>query len=377
MIILADENMPWVSELFSPHADEIRFANGRTLTNDQLKNVDALLVRSVTQVNKGLLHDTRIKFVGTATIGTDHIDVDYLSHQGIYFASSPGCNAGSVVDYVVAAMLEASPLLNEDWQKLTVGIIGVGNVGGQLHERLSAMGVSTVLNDPVRQDAGETGFSELSEALACDVICLHTPLTFDGDHPTFKLLSDKEFQEIRPGTLMINAGRGGVVDEAALNRALKTKDLKVVMDVWEEEPDINTHLLSQLDLVTPHIAGYSLDAKLKGTFMQYQAFCNWLSESQINSLPEIQSKVSMLTIDSELSPIEALRKSVCNVYSIKDDDRNFRSAVKASDNVAREFDLLRKHYPNRREFSSQTLKVYNNKQAQLLSAVGFNLVLEV
>ncbi len=321
MLIVADENIPYWIPFFGD-IGEIRRVNGRTLAPDQVRDADILLVRSVTRVDRQLLEGARVRFVGTATIGTDHIDQAWLQEQGIGFAAAPGCNAVSVAEYVLSVLSLYAEKRGgiEDWSSLTVGIVGgVGNVGGELARMLERLDFTVKLCDPPRQEAEEERAEEfvpLAEALECDVVTLHTPLTRTGAHPTNRMIAGSELAALGQDQLLINAGRGGeVIDGEALLARLQQADAPtVVLDVWEHEPRINPDLLDRVWLATPHIAGYSLEGKMQGTEMIYQALCRYLGGLPVRKkagqfLPEpALSKVSFTSSADEDEAVQvALR----------------------------------------------------------------------
>ncbi|MDQ2075246.1 4-phosphoerythronate dehydrogenase [Marinimicrobium sp. ABcell2] len=376
MRIIADENIPLVEEFFA-HLGEIIRLPGRGMRPEDLKGADALLVRSVTQVDESLLRDSQVKFVGTCTIGVDHLDQKYLDQAGIGWASAPGCNANSVVEYVYAALAH----LDVDWSGRRVGIIGCGNVGGFLHRRLRAQGVECRCYDPFLTLEDNPDLTDLDAVLDCDIVCLHTPLTTDGPHPSRHLLSDAELARLRPGTVLLNAGRGPVIDNAALLRRLEAAvDLQVVLDVWEPEPDISRELLAKVSLGTPHIAGYSYDGKITGTAMIYNALCQQLGiepERNLEQLlpPVAQNRLRVSAKDGWL----AQRALIPQIYAIAEDDRRLRElaqrAEQGQEDFAKGFDRLRKQYPIRREFGNYQLEFESGAEAsaERLAALGFKV----
>ena len=229
MLIVADENIPLLDSFFADFGD-IRRVSGRDLDASQVRDADVLLVRSVTRVNRELLEGSRVRFVGTATIGTDHVDKEWLAAQGISFSAAPGCNANSVVEYVLAvAALYADRKGLSDWSRQSVGIVGVGNVGGLLAQKLDRLGFNVVLCDPLRQsdaadDSATEEFSSLQHALECDIVTLHTPLTHEGNHPTYHLLGSQQLAALNADQLLINSGRGRVIDNMALLARLQQSD---------------------------------------------------------------------------------------------------------------------------------------------------------
>ncbi|KXS48672.1 MAG: erythronate-4-phosphate dehydrogenase, partial [Marinobacter sp. T13-3] len=313
MLIVADENIPLLESFFTD-IGEIRRVAGRHMTADDVRDADVLLVRSVTPVGPELLEGSRVRFVGTATIGTDHVDVDWLKEQGIGFSAAPGCNANSVVEYVLSVLsLHAERCGLADGNELSVGIVGVGNVGGCLARRLQRLGFKVLLCDPPRAEAeGAEGpeFASLEEVLKCDVISLHTPLTREGSHPTYHMLDESRLSQLISNQLLINSGRGEVIDNQALKARLTQDNApSVALDVWENEPGIDPELVDAVWLATPHIAGYSLEGKVRGTEMIYQALSHYLGlpvrKKAGQYLPE--PPLSKLTFTATADEQKALR----------------------------------------------------------------------
>jgi len=358
MKIIADENMSAVHETFAPYGEVMTMA-GRAITAASVATADVLLVRSVTNVDAQLLEGSRVKFVGSATIGTDHIDLGYLQEKGIHFAHAPGCNAEAVVQYMFSVFCTLEP----EWRKKNIGIIGCGNVGGRLVNRLTALGVACQVYDPFLKDSECSSLSDLQTVLSADIICLHTPLTRDGQFPTQHMINRQVLEQcIRPGALLINAGRGAAIDNGALLAHLQDgADLNVVLDVWEGEPEINRELLQAVNLATPHIAGYSLEGRLRGTQMVRDDMCRDLG------LTIEDSRDDLLTGEAagpdgliSLAQGQGFDEAILAAYSIAEDDRQMRSALNGSDtesskSVGTRFDGLRKHYAQRREFSYYTV----------------------
>ena len=379
MKIVADENIPLLMECFSGIGKVVP-VSGRNITAKELVDADALLIRSITRVNESLISNSPVKFVGTATAGFDHVDHECLHNRGVYFTNAPGCNAVSVVEYVMAALDILAERDNFDLRERTVGIVGKGQVGGRLYQLLNNLGVTVYANDPLCEVDPDVQFLALDELLArCDVICLHTPLTTTGDYPTHHLIGAEELERMQSGTILVNAGRGGVVDNQALKTCLQNnKDLSVVLDVWEFEPDADPELIERVDIATPHIAGYSLDGKIRGTEIIYHAFC------QFFGLP---ARVHL----GGVTPIPALkkigfsegaeRKQACAtairaVYDIRRDDHLMRTLVGHNAETRKQwFDQFRKNYSERREFSTLTVLAGKNDQALLddFQILGFNV----
>jgi erythronate-4-phosphate dehydrogenase len=345
MRIIADENIPLLQEYFSVFG-EVLPVNGRNLRREQLSGADILLVRSVTPVNADLLDETPVRFVGTCTIGTDHLDTAYLGDRHIAHASAPGCNAGGVAQYVLTAVTQLRPA----WRTLKIGVIGCGNVGGRLVGLLRKLGVDCIGYDPFLTTSDDLPLVSFDEVLASDVICMHTPLTRSGPHPTEHLIDRIALKKLRPGALLLNAGRGGAVDNAALLAHLESgADLQVVLDVWENEPAINPQLAREVAIGTPHIAGYSSEGRTNGSAMICRELANFLG------WPKNQIDRHLATIAAEHRPdfdqiyVEDLEQALGSTYDLEGDHGRLLAAVNSNGPLGLAFDSLRKHYPERHE----------------------------
>lgn len=379
MKIVADENIPLVNEFFGRLGHVVRLP-GRQMAAADVQQSDALIVRSVTQVSPQLLAGSRVKFVGTCTIGVDHLDHAYLDQQAIRWSSAPGCNANSVVEYVYAALCH----LNINWLDKSFGIIGCGNVGGLLYRRLKAQGVNVRCYDPNLNLAQNPDLASLDEVLACELISMHTPLVTQGPHPSFHLLGREQLLKLREGAVLLNCGRGPVIDNQALIKVLKERpDLRVVLDVWEPEPDISLELLDLVQLGTPHIAGYSYDGKLNGTEMIYQACCHHFGLEPKASLAQLVPALqdNRLLAPDGLTPWELARVLIKQVYDIAADDARLRElAARAGEaDFGKGFDDQRKHYPRRREFHNYEVHLHQvsgdaSAAAHWLTTLGFHCV---
>ncbi|MBL7636328.1 4-phosphoerythronate dehydrogenase PdxB [Atlantibacter hermannii] len=373
MKILVDENMPYARELFA-RLGEVKAVPGRPIPVAELDDADALMVRSVTKVNGQLLDGKGVRFVGTATAGTDHVDQDYLHQAGIAFSAAPGCNAIAVVEYVFSALLMLAERDGFELTDRTVGIVGVGNVGGRLHKRLEALGVRTLLCDPPRADNGEPGdFQPLDKLVEeADILTFHTPLYKDGPYKTWHLADEALISRLKPGAILINACRGAVVDNAALLKCLDAgQKLSTVLDVWEPEPDLNVALLDKVDIGTAHIAGYTLEGKARGTTQVFEAYSAFIGKPQQIALDSLlpAPEFGRITLHGPLDQ-PTLKRLVHLVYDVRRDDAPLRKVAA----VPGEFDKLRKHYLERREWSSLFIQCDDAAAAKLLSALGFNAV---
>lgn len=350
MRILADENIPVVDAFFADQGS-IRRLPGRAIDRAALAEVDVLLVRSVTEVSRAALAGSPVRFVGTCTIGTDHLDLDYFAEAGIAWSSAPGCNARGVVDYVLGCLLAMAEVRGADLAERTYGVVGAGQVGGRLVEVLRGLGWKVLVCDPPRQAREPDGeFVSLERLLAeADVISLHTPLNRDGEHPTRHLLDGPRLAALRPGTWLVNASRGAVVDNQALRRLLEGgADLEVALDVWEGEPQADPELAARCLIATPHIAGYSLEGKLRGTAQIYQAYCAWRGIAERVSLQDVlpETWLAGLQLNPGCDPAWALATLCRAVYDPRSDDAAFRRSLTGDSATRRAaFDALRKHYP--------------------------------
>ncbi|MDO3385424.1 4-phosphoerythronate dehydrogenase [Gilvimarinus sp. SDUM040013] len=372
MKIVADENIP-LAEAFFESAGEVVRLPGRNLNADDVHDADALLVRSVTRVDEALLAGSKVKFVGTCTIGMDHLDQAYLNKAGITFDNAPGCNANSVVEYVYAALCR----LGVDWRNRSVGIIGCGNVGGALYRALKSQGVECRCYDPLLSRDQNPDLAALEEVLQCDIVSMHTPLTTEGSHPSRHMMGYEQLNKLRDGAVLLNCGRGAVIDNQALSRLLDERDdLQVVLDVWEWEPEISVSLLHQVQLASPHIAGYSYDGKLKGTSMIYQAFCRHFGLNEQTTLTDVLPATENNRLTLPVGDVwQVICKLIEQVYDIHADDRALRDMVAASaEPVGVGFDRLRKQYPVRREFNNYIVPASGNPAIDgPLQALGFTL----
>ena len=362
--IVADQNMLMVEELFG-ELGAIEYLPGREITATDVADADILLVRSVTRVDKALLEGSSVAFVGSATIGTDHVDQAYLAEQGVRFAHAPGCNANAVVQYDLSVLSNLQP----DWQNRTLGIVGCGNVGGRVYRALKSLGVKCCVYDPFLTAEQNPDLVDFESVLAADIICVHTPLSNDGPFPTKHLFNADVLASLSDDTLLINAGRGAVIDNAALLALLESgSKLRVALDVWEPEPNINCQLLERVLLASPHIAGYSREGKIRGTEMLAEDYFQWSSGVTFRSAEAVDA-------DTGLVQGENLSEFVLASYNVADDDRRMRAAIaNRSASVAEVFDRLRKDYPQRREFSyfrvdSETAEESVITQARLLGFI--------
>lgn len=365
MRIVIDENIP-AAEVFARHG-ELSVLPGRSLSAADVRDADALIVRSITRVNAELLEGSKVKFVGTCTIGTDHLDLDWLQQQDIGWSNAPGCNARSVVEYVLAALRLLAVRRQAVLARRSFGIVGAGEVGQRLANVFTRLGWQVLLCDPPREAGGKAPgvaglpgqlFVGLDELLArCDVICVHTPLTETGDWPTCHLLGAEQLASLQAGAWLINAGRGPVIDNAALLQLLQQRPhLAVVLDVWEHEPLVDPQLAALCELATPHIAGYSQDGKIRGTEMIYQAFCRHFALEQGLPVQYPLAEITGLAVSELLSAEQLLQRLTGLFYEPLIDDAALRATLLLEPEARKlAFDRLRKKYPVRREMQTTCL----------------------
>ncbi len=378
--IVVDENVPYARETFGT-LGTIELVHGREITPGQVRDADVLIVRSITRVNGQLLDGSRVRFVGTATIGFDHVDVGHLRAKGIAFHTAPGSNANSVSEYITAALLLAAERLGRPLEGCTIGVIGVGNVGSLVVRKAQALGMRCLLNDPPKQrDTADPKYLPLDTLLReSDFISLHVPLERNGPDATVGLAGAAFFRSLKPGSVFLNSSRGQVVDEAALKVALDDGKVRLpVLDVWQNEPGIDPEMVRRAFIATPHIAGYSFDGKVAATGMLYEALSAWLGKTPAVDWRALMPAPPVPLIDLSRcsgSDEQLLRSSVLRVYDILRDDRQLREAVIGPDAPGPRFDLLRKHYPVRRELQNTTVQIEAGRQAitAKLDGLGFRV----
>lgn len=373
MKILIDENMPYAEQLFS-QLGEVILKPGRTLTAGDLIDIDALMIRSVTKVDADLLSKAnRLVFVGTATAGMDHVDQALLAERGIFFTAAPGCNKVGVAEYVFSILMVLSQQQGFSIFDKTIGIIGAGQVGSYLAHCLTGLGINVLLSDPPKQAQGDTRvFTPLEQLLTeADVITLHTPITQQGEWPTHHLINEQILAGLRGDQILINAARGPVVDNAALKARLQQGDgFTAALDVFEFEPQVDLELLPLLAFATPHIAGYGLEGKARGTTMVFNQYCEFLGKA-------------LWANPSSLLPIAPVPEAVLNrawdeatllsltqlIYDVRRDDALFRRQIHQPD----AFDQMRKQYWDRREYSAIKLVGDDSCQLEPLAQLGFTI----
>jgi erythronate-4-phosphate dehydrogenase len=373
MRIVADDKIPFLKGALEPYA-EVVYIPGKQIKMEMLKDSDALLIRTRTICNENLLEGTSIRFIGTATIGFDHIDTDYCSKNKIIWTNAPGCNSSSVQQYIAAALFRISSEHHFSLKDKTLGIIGVGNVGSKVEKFARSVGMNVLLNDPPRaRIEGKKNFHSLNTVLSgSDILTVHVPLNIVGEDQTWHLFNEESFKKIKRGAWFLNSSRGEVTDTYSLKNALYSGMLSgAVIDVWENEPNIDPELLQQAFIATPHIAGYSTDGKANGTSVVVNSLTKYFNLPSENWYPsDVPPPASpYISIDcNNKSDEEIIREAVIHTYNIDKDNSRLRLSPQ-------DFERLRGDYPVRREFTSYTinLKDGTEKVLQTMKSIGFRM----
>ncbi|MFA7229117.1 MAG: 4-phosphoerythronate dehydrogenase PdxB [Melioribacteraceae bacterium] len=374
--IVADSKIPLLQGVLEPFADII-YLPPSDIVNANIKDADALIIRTRTKCNAGLLDGTKVKFIATATIGYDHIDTAYCDSKKIKWINAPGCNSSSVMQYAASALMTLASIKKINLSGMTIGIVGVGNVGSKVARLSEALGLKVLLNDPPRERAeGKGKFVSFDKLMKeSDVITFHVPLIKDGIDKTFHLADEIFFESLEQGKILFNTSRGEVVETIAVKNALKNKKLSsAVIDVWENEPDIDPELLNLAEIATPHIAGYSADGKANGTAACVRALNSFFdmgieTDWYPASVPA-PAGPGELTFDCNGKPNqEILAEIILSTYYVKNDDELLRNSIVT-------FEKQRNEYPVRREFPFYKLRLMNGNEElnSVLRELGFNLI---
>jgi len=373
MKAVVDDKIPFIKGVLEPFF-EVKYLPGKEIRREDVLDADALIVRTRTKCDATLLENTPVQFIGTATIGFDHIDTHWCAQQGIRWENAPGCNSGSVAQYITAALFELARQKGFDLKDKILGIIGVGHVGRKVEHLARAIGMRVLLNDPPRaRSEGEEKFTGLEELLnRSDIVTLHVPLNREGRDRTLNLVNEEFLKKLKPGAILINSSRGEVVNEQDLiNRIRKSSETgdktspDIVLDVWQNEPDINLELLSLALIATPHIAGYSRDGKLNGTRMVVEKLADHFGLDR----NKLQVAGLQLQADRYLLPGSQIEKGLGTVikatYDIMADDRRLRKSPGT-------FEEQRGNYPVRREFGAYRIDPeYQGELKNKLLEMGF------
>lgn len=373
MKIVSDDRIPFLKGVLESYAD-VLFIPGNRIDRKTVSDADALLIRTRTKCVESLLKGTNVKFIGTATIGFDHIDIAFCNKNNITWTNAPGCNSSSVQQYITAALLKLENDHDFILKGKILGIIGAGNAGSKVEKIAKALGMNVLINDPPRaRREGASGFVELVTLLQeSDIITLHVPLNIVGEDQTYHLFNDDNFEKIRNGAWFINSSRGEVTETVSLKKALNSGRLAgAILDVWENEPDIDPELMSAAYMATPHIAGYSTDGKANGTAMVVNSLCQHfglpLHAWYPDNVPEPESP--HITINcSGKSDSDIIREAVVQAYNINEDDNMLRRSPS-------DFEKQRGEYRLRREFPAFTVMLIggSEKVRKMLTDIGFRV----
>lgn len=376
--IVVDDAVPYAQEIFG-HLGDVHLHPGKSITPDIVKDAKALIIRSRTQIHAQLLAHSKVEFVGSTVVGLDHVDQNYLTNQGIAFYSAQGCNANSVAEFVINALFEVAQTQGFNVTDKTLGIIGVGNVGSRLFNKAQTLGIKCLVNDPPKQHLERNAnnhaydYVDLDTALSADIISVHTPLTFDGEHPTFDLINANKLSRIQPHQILINAARGGIINEAAWT---KTQTLANIIDCWENEPNIDQALYQTALFATPHIAGHSFEAKLAGSEMVYSALCkHWqVTEnhdwSSMTPSPQHALNVDELAQNSAISDQTILHSIFRQCHDIRADHQALQAPTHIE--TQKKYEFFRRNYPIYHEWHChQVTSTGRSNLDNLLKTLGF------
>lgn len=372
--IIADDKIPFLQGVMEPYADII-YLPGAKISAEDVRDADAIFTRTRTICNEALLKNSRIKLIATATIGYDHIDTAYCDAVGIRWANAPGCNSWSVQQYITAAIATLVCERNLSLPELTLGVIGVGNVGSKVARMAEALGMRVILNDPPRAEKeGSDAFTSLDRLLAeSDIVTCHTPLTKEAPHPTYHLASGHFFDQMKNGSVFINTSRGPVTDSEALKRFIKTKLSEYILDVWEGEPLPEASLLADAFIGTPHIAGYSSDGKANGTAACVHEFCSFFGLEALKdwypvSIPPPPMSTIITLNGAGKSDEQVIYEAVTHTYPIRKDSNCLKNSPET-------FEEQRGGYWIRREFKNFTLlpENVNANTLESLKNIGFHI----
>lgn len=375
MKIVCDDKIPFLRGTLEPFA-EVVYLPGKQTTAEVVKDADALITRTRTACNEALLKDSKVKVIATATIGFDHIDTAWCESNGIIWKNAPGCNSWSVKQYVSSVLVSLARRHSLDLSSMTLGVVGVGNVGSKVAEAASLLGMKVLLNDPPRERReGSDKFVSLDTLMEqSDIITLHVPLTKEGEDATWHLFDAERIARLRTDQFLFNSSRGPVVDNKALKAALLAKSLKgAVLDVWEGEPELDRELISLLEYSTPHIAGYSADGKANGTTMSVRTVASVLglplTDWTASGVPAPAQPLEFTIDAAGKTKQEVLTEAILYTYDVQKDTDALRAAPEL-------FEKLRGDYPVRREPTAFTLHLAGGTadEVRTLNELGFNII---
>lgn len=372
--VVADDKIPFLRTVLDEVA-QVTYLPGNEITNTDVREADALIIRTRTRCDHNLLNGSAVKFIASATIGFDHIDSDYCRRVGITWTNAPGCNSSSVEQYMLSVLMTLAQKDGWELARQTIGIVGVGHVGSKVARIAQNLGLKVLLNDPPRERAeGSGAFVSLHQIKKeATMITFHVPLTYSGRDKTYHLADQAFFDDVANKVWIVNTSRGEVVDSKALKRAVHGNRFEgTVLDVWEGEPQIDLELLEQSRIATPHIAGYSQDGKAKGTSMSVQALSRFFDLGLDHWYPDDIPAPANRRISvggTGVSREDVIAKVVLQSYDVMLDDESLRKSPS-------EFEYLRGNYPVRREPGAWLVNIDNDEMetGPVLRQLGFQLV---
>lgn len=375
MIIAVDQAIPYWQNAFA-ELGEIRPFPGRELKAETIRDADALIVRTITPVNADILEGSSVRFVGAASAGIDHVDQDCLKKRGIHFSYAMGCNANAVSEYIMTSLHVIASRREWELKNKSLAVIGVGNVGSRVATKARGIGMEVLLCDPpLRQLTGDKEYKDFEDALKADILSFHVPLVFKGPYPTWHMFDRHTLDRLSLRQFLINASRGAVFDNRVLKSALReTKLAGAILDVWEEEPRVDYALLGLLDIGTPHIAGTSLDGKIRATEMIRDALCHYFGIQSSWNTDSIYPEPRPIRLDKKTSGQEAVLTSLLKVFDIRKHDMDLRAlGSMPAASAAAGFDRLRSECPLRPEFRHFMVDLSGSHSdlAQTFEALGF------
>ncbi|WP_165024849.1 4-phosphoerythronate dehydrogenase PdxB [Dysgonomonas sp. ZJ279] len=368
MKIIADKNIPFLKGVAENYGI-VEYLAGSDFTHDSIKDADVLIVRTVTHFDEKILKDTNVKLICSATIGYDHIDTDYCDAHDIVWKNAPGCNSGSVQQYIVSSLIIISRKKGFDLRDKTIGIVGVGNVGKKVAKACRLLGMKVLLNDPLRQAIeNDNSFVSLKTIQQeADIITFHTPLTKDGSYKTYHLADKNFFVSLKKKPIIINSARGGIIDTEAIKNAIKLGEISgAIIDCWEKEPTIDLEYMDLVDIATPHIAGYSADGKANATRMSLESIADFyqLSKEPISAIKELEPINPLIDLATYPTSDNRVYDAILETYTPMGD---FGRLIAAPDT----FKQLRNEYPLRREYKAYAVVNASEDERILLKELGF------
>lgn len=367
MKIIADKNIPYLKGI-AEHFGDVTYLDGADFTKDTIREADTLIVRTVARFDEKNLAGSNVKLICSATIGYDHIDTEYCDTHGIAWRNAPGCNSGSVQQYIISSLIVISQKKGFDLKNKTIGIVGVGNVGKKVARACEMLGMKVLLNDPPRQRAEKNEkFVSLKTIMdEADIITFHTPLVKDGEDKTFHLADDRFFLSLGKKPILINSARGGIVDTQAIKAAIRQGLVSgAIIDCWENEPQIDLEYMDMVDIATPHIAGYSADGKANATRMSLESIAGFynLDRSPINLIKIPSPDNPVIDLNNYTQSVDRVYSALLDTYTPMGD----YSRLKAAPDT---FKQLRNNYPLRREYFAYKVESADAGERKVLDKLG-------